>query len=440
MIRRLFLAFALVLAVIRPAAAIDVQRVVSPGGIEAWLVEDHTNPIIAARFTWLGGGALDPDGKEGLADMASALIDEGAGELTSQEFQTRLEDLAVTLRFDAGYDTFGGRLKTLSGNRDAAFDLARLAVTAPRFDAEPVERIRSQIISGLKRDSEDPDEVAQRTLTRLLFPDHPYGRQVDGTEDSIAAITIADMKGFAAGRLARNNLIVGVVGDITAADLAPLLDATFGGLPGEAAPWTVSEVEPAAKGETRVVSKPVPQSAIVFAHAGLKRDHPDYYAAVVMNYVLGGGSFASRLHSEVREKRGLAYSVYSGLYPYRHSALVWGAAGTANARVGETVEVVRKEWRRMAEHGLTGDELTDAKTYLTGSFPLRFSSSGRIASILVAMQVNDLGIDYLERRNGLIEAVTLEDANRVARQILDADKLTVVVVGQPEGLPGGVTN
>jgi zinc protease len=437
MIRMVLAALLLVFtAVLRPAAAIEVERVLSPGGIEAWLVRDHANPIIAVSIAWRGGGGLDPAGKEGLARMVSATLDEGAGDLDSQAFQRRLEDLAVSLRFDAGYDSFSGRLKTLTRNRDAAFELMRLAVTAPRFDAEPVERIRGQIVAGLRRDSEDPDTIARRTMSRTLFSGHPYGRPTRGTEQSVAAIGVDDLRKFTAQRLARDNMVIGVVGDIEPETLAGLLDGTFGGLPARALPWALPEVEPAATGKVIVVKKNVPQSVIVFAHGGLKRDHPDYYTAVVMNYILGGGTFASRLHHEVREKRGLAYSVYSALYPYDHAAMIWGGAGTANARVGETVGVVRDEWRRMAIEGVGETELADAKTYLSGSFPLRFSSSGRIASILVAMQLDDLGIDYLERRNGLIEAVTRDGVNGVARHLLDPEKLTMVVVGQPEGLPG----
>lgn len=417
-----------------PARAIEIQRVVSPGGVEAWLVEDHTNPIIAVRFAFDGGAALDPDGREGLAEMVSSLLDEGAGDLDSQAFQRRLEDLAVRLRFDAGRDTFGGHLKTLTKNRDAAFDLLRLALTAPRFDDEPVARIRNQILAGLRRELENPSTIASRTLLRALFPDHPYGRPVGGTPESIAAITTGGLKRFVEKRLARANVAIGVVGDITPKVLAGLLDSTFGGLPERAAPGRVAETKPALSNELIVVTKPVPQSAIVFGQEGIKRDDPDFYAAYVMNYVLGGGGFTSRLYGEVREKRGLAYSVYSSLYPLDHAALILGGAGTANARVAETLSVVREEWRRLAAGGLTEKELADAKTYLTGSFPLRFTSSGRIASMLVGMQRDNLGIDYLERRNSYIEAVSLDDVNRVARRILHADRLIVVVVGEPDGV------
>ena len=422
-------------AAVAPAAAeIRVERVVSPGGIEAWLVSDRANPVISMRLAFRGSASLDPQGKEGLANMVSALLDEGAGEYDSLAFQGRLDDLAITLGFDAGRDTFTGRLRTLTENRGEAFALLRLALTAPRFDDEPVDRIRGQILAGLRQDSEDPDYLASRALSRALFADHPYGRPVRGTERSVGAIGVEDLRRFAGRRLARDNLVIGVVGDIGAARLGPLLDATFAALPAAAAPWRVADVRPVARGRTIVINKPVPQSAILFAHEGLKRDDPDFYAAYVVNQVLGGGGFTSRLYDQVREKRGLAYSIGSRLHPFKHAALILGSAGTANEGVAETLELVRREWRAVAADGITADELADVKTYLTGSFPLRFTSTGRIARMLVGMQLEDLGIDYLERRNSLIEAVSLADARRVARRLLDADGLTVVVVGEPRGV------
>jgi zinc protease len=366
--------------------------------------------------------------------MAAALLDEGAGDLDSQAFQRKLEDLSIRLRFDAGLDTVGGGLRTLTENRDAAFDLLRLALTRPRFDAEPVARVRSQIEAGLRQSAEDPNSVANEKLFATLFPDHPYGRPVEGTLESIAAISADDLGGFVGRRVARDNLVVGVVGDITPEELAGLLQSTFGDLPATAAPVAVTDVAPAAAGETIVVDKPARQSAIVFAQRGLKRDDPDVYAATVLNHILGGGSFTSRLYDQVREKRGLAYSVHTSLAPLDHAAMIVGGAGTANERAAETLVVIRDQWRRVAEDGVTADELADTKTYLTGSFPLRFTSSGRIARILVAMQVHELGIDYLDRRNGLIEAVTLDDVNRLAATLLDPDALTFVVAGQPDGI------
>jgi len=414
--------------------AVEIERVKSSGEIEAWLVRDHTNPIISMRFAFRGGSALDPENLGGLANMAASLLDEGAGDIDSQAFQSTLEDLVISLRFDARRDALGGRLVSLTENRVTAFNLLKLALTRPRFDPEPVERIRSQILAGIRQDSENPGAIASKSLFKRLFPSHPYGRFRSGTAKSVAAITRDDLVAFASSRMAKNNLKIGVVGDITAQSLAAVLDDVFGGLPDTAAPWDIPEAEPQSDGRTQVVGKDIPQSSIVFADRGLKRKHLDFYAAYLMNYVLGGGGFTSRLYDTIRDKRGLAYSVYSGLHPLERAGLIFGGAGTTNAKVSETLSLLRQEWARMADNGVTEQELADAKTYQTGSYPLRFASSGSIAAMLVGIQMEDLGIDYMDRRNSLIEAVTLEDVNRVAKTLLRPDRLSIVVVGKPNGV------
>lgn len=433
-VRPLVLSLFFLVVTLLPARAVEVQRVVSPGGVEAWLVEDHTNPIISLELAFRGGGALDAAGKEGTAYLLSGLLDEGAGEFDSQAFQARLQNLSIRLSFDAGLDSFEGSLRTLTENRDTAFDLLRLALTEPRFDAEPVERIRGQILAQLKRESEDPNAIAGRTMRRLFFADHPYGRPVHGSPESLAAVTADDLRAFVADRFARDNLVIGVVGDITSEQLSGLLDSTFGGLPAEAAPIDLPEVAADGSGGVVVIDKNVPQSVVSLGQPGMKRDDPDFYTAFVVNYVLGGGGFSSRLYDEVREKRGLAYSVYSYLSPLDRSALVIAGVATANARVAESLAIIREEWARMAAEGPTAEELADAKTFLTGSYPLRQSSSGRIAGMLVGIQLDELGIDYINKRNSLIEAVTLEDARRVAAELYRPEALTVVVVGRPEGI------
>ena len=435
-VRSLALVFAALAFVLLPrgAVAIEVQQVVSPGGIEAWLIQDESNPIIAVQAVFAGGAAADPDGKAGLAGMAAATLDEGAGDLDSQAFQKELADLSIRLGFRAGRDSFAGSLTTLTRNRDRAFDLLRLALTEPRFDTEPVERIRQQLIIRAQRNAVDPDAVAWSTLMATLYPDHPYGRQRNGTAETLAAIETSDLTAFVTERLALDNLYIGVAGDITPEDLGLLLDSTFGALPAEAAPLDLPEVSPSTDGGTIVIDKEVPQSVVALGQSGLRRDDPDYYTAYAVNYILGGGGFASRLYEEVREKRGLAYGVYSYLQPLDHSALVVSGVATGNARVAESIEIIRAEWARMAAEGPTAEELENAQTFLTGSFPLRFDSTGALADILAGMQFEDLGIDYLERRNGYIEAITLEDARRVAGSLFKPEELTAVVVGQPENV------
>lgn len=416
-----------------PGAATEIQRVLSPGGIEAWLVHDDTVPVISLSFSFKGGAALDPAGKEGLAEMVSGLLDEGAGGLDSKSFQEALEDIAASIGFDARRERFDGRLKTLSEYRDRAFRLLGLALTRPRFDAGPVERIRSQLLASLESDRDNPRRIAGRTWYRLVFGDHPYAKPVDGTPESIRAIVRTDLVGFVGDRLVRDGLVIGVAGDITAAELAGRLDQVFGALPVEGAAADVPEATPAG-GKLAVIRKPIPQSVVVFGQTGLKRDHPDYYAAYVMNYVLGGGGFSSRLTEEIRAKRGLAYSVYTYLNPMPRAGLIMGGLGTANARVAGSLEILKSEWRRMAREGVSAAELAAAKTYLNGSFPLRLDSTQRIAAMLVAIQVHDLGIDYIDRRPRLIDAVTRDDVRRLASRLLDPQELTIVVVGNPEGI------
>lgn len=433
MLRVLALVAALLLPAL-PAWAVNVERVVSPKGIEAWLVQDHANPIIALSLAFRGGAAIEPADKPGVANMLSGLLDEGAGDLDSLAFQTRLEDQAINLGFDAGKDSFLGSLKTLTDHRDEAFRLLGLALTKARLDAEPVSRIRSQILSGLARELQDPNTVASREWYRLVFPNHPYGTPVDGTPDSVKAIKVEDLRAYAKRQFGRDKLIISVVGDITPDQLGPLLDSTFGGLPETTPPLAVPDAQPAAAGRVAVIERNNPQSVAIFGESGVKRDDPDYYAAYVMNYILGGGGFASRLTEQVREKRGLAYSVYTYLQPLKHAGLITGGVATANARVGESLEIIRAELKRMAEQGPTDEEIRNAKTYLTGSFPLNLDSTSAIAGILTSVQFDYLGIDYLDRRNGLIEAVTADDIKRVAQRMLDPSRLTVVVVGKPEGV------
>ena len=417
-----------------PVFAVEVVRVISPGGIEAWLVEEHSIPILSLKAVFRDGAVLDPPGREGRAYMASGLLDEGGGAYDSQAFQGRLEDLAIHLSFDAGFDSFSVSLKTLSEYRDEAFEMLRLGLIEPRFDTEPVERIRAQIRVQLVRGAENPDRIASRTWYENAFPGHPYGRPVMGTEETLAALTVDDLRRFVAEQLALDRLVIGVVGDITPARLSTLLDSTFGSLPATGIARDTPYTAPQAKGRTVIIELEIPQSIVLFGHAGLKRDDPDFYAASVMNYILGGSGFTARLTDEIRVKRGLAYGVYSYLSPMDYAALFMGRVATENGSVAESLDIIRTEFARMRDFGVSEQELTDAKTYLTGSYPLRLDSNAKIARLLVGIQLEDLGIDYIDRRNEYIEAVSLDDISRVARRLLAPEDLEVVVVGKPENL------
>ncbi len=412
------------------AEAIDIQKIVSPRGVTAWLVEDPSIPLVSMSFAFEGGAAQDPADKPGVANMLSGLLDEGAGDLDSQAFQARLDDLSIGMSFDAGRDDFDGTLRTLSANRDEAARLLKLALTEPRFDAEPVERVRAQIVTGIKRGQRNPDRLAGEALRQATFPDHAYGRPVTGTVDSVAAITVDDLKAFRQKTFARNNLKVAIVGAIDAKAAAAMLDQIFGDLPVKSNLVGVPNV--AAKSGGRIdVALPVPQTVIDISLPGLTRDDPDLIPAVIATYILGGGS-DSRLFKTVREERGLAYSVDLGLLALEHSGTVSGGTQTRSGQGEAVITLIEQEITRFAQDGPTADELANAKAYLTGSYALRFVTSGGIADQLLGIQLDGRGIDYVDRRNGLIEAVTIDDVRRVARRLFAVKDITVVRVGPPQ--------
>ncbi|PKP77297.1 MAG: peptidase M16 [Alphaproteobacteria bacterium HGW-Alphaproteobacteria-3] len=429
------------LVAVLPVRAMEIERVVSPGGIEAWLVQEDSVPVVVMEVAWKGGAAIDPEGKSGLASMVSGLLDEGAGELGSAAFQIRMQDIAARMSFSSDSDYFSGTLTTLANRKDEAFELFAMAISEPRFDEDAVARIRGQIATSIARNRQSPDWIASNGWYNAAFGDHPYARDGDGTPESIAAIERADLVAFTKNALAMSNLKIAVVGPVTPSELRSLLDRTFGGLPREAQIAEIPKVEVKKDGEVTVVVRDFPQSVVLFGLEGVSREDPDFIPAYVMNYILGGGSFSSRLTEEVREKRGLAYSIGTYLYPMDSAAMLLGQVGTKNERVGQTLSLIRQEMARMAQEGVTADQLDDAKTYLTGSYPLRFTSNRSIASQLLGIQIAGYGIDYVDGRNALIEAVTREDVARVARRLLKPDELLVTIVGkpnlspEPEGLP-----
>jgi zinc protease len=366
------------------------------------------------------------------------MLDEGAGDLDAAAFQARRDELAMRMSFDAGLDRFEGTVQMLSRNRDPSFALLKLAINQTRFDPEPLERVRGQFIVGAKQSLEDPEKIASRAWMRSAFPNHVYGRGSDGTPESIAAITADDLKTLTKRLFNRRTLKVAVVGDIDAETLKRLLDDTFGGLPDADPPATVSAPSLAGGPRITVIDRDIPQSIIMFGGDGPLRKDPDFIPAFVMSHILGGGGFGTRLTTEIREKRGLTYGVSAGFYPLERAGLFLGQVGTRNDKAAEVLDLVRSTIARFAAEGPTPEEVKDAKTYLMGSYALRFDSNRKIADQLLAMQVQGLGIDYIDKRNALIAAVTLDQVKAQAKRFLKADKLLVTIVGRPEGVASTV--
>ncbi|MGB3448128.1 MAG: pitrilysin family protein [Xanthobacteraceae bacterium] len=411
-------------------ATTKIEHLVTPGGISAWFVQDATVPVIAMQYAFGGGSSQDPAGKPGVATLVASLLDEGAGDLNSSAFHERLDRRAIELSFNATRDQLRGSLRMLKDDRNEAFGLLRLALTAPRFEAADIERMRAQIISGLRRQTTDPGSLAGLKFMAAEFGDHPYGRPSNGTLTSVPTITVNDLRDYTRRVVAKDTLKIAVVGDVDEATLAKLLDDTFGALPAKSDLTPVPDVAASAPPQRYFIPLDVPQTVVMFGGPGIKRDDPDFMAGYIVSHILGGGGLTSRLYREVREKRGLAYSVAQYMSWMQHSALFLGNTATRADRANASVDTIDKEVKRMADDGPTQAELDEAKSYLKGSQMLALDTSVKLASGLLQFQLDNLGIDYIEKRNAMIDAVTLDDARRIAKRLWGKGLVTVVV-GRP---------
>lgn len=437
------LAAALVVPLVAASAqAAEIQELVSPGGITFWYVQEPSLPIIAVRLAFENAGnSTLPAGKEGLGNMISVLLDEGAGDLPSLEFQRQLEKMAIRLRFNDNSDTFRVNMRTVTANREDAFQLMGLALSQPRFDPDPVDRMRQGLISDLNRRVNDPDYLLARAWMDAAYPDHPYGQPSRGTLETVESFTVADLRDFVATRFTLDRLVVGAVGDIDPGEMGRLLDGALGGLPATGPLFDVADVDPTPGEILNILREDIPQSSVLFGTKGIAREDPDYYAAALMNTVLGGAAFISRLWTAVREERGLAYSVGTSLSPLEHTAFFSGSVATRNDQVEEALGLIVDEFQRMATEGISEQELADAKTYTIGNFALSLDTNSSLAQVLVGLQISGLGATYIDDRAGFMNAVTTDDILRVARRVFWGDgdategeiKLITSIVGNPAG-------
>ena len=436
MIRFVLAAVLSAVAILPAHAAVEIQEVITPGGFTARLVEEDSIPFAAIEIRFRGGTSLDPEGKRGAVNLMTGLLEEGSGDMNAQEFAEAREALATTIRFDSSHDDVSVSFRFLTENRDPSVDLLTQALTQPSFDQDAIDRVREQVLSGIRSDQTDPNAIARESFYGLAWGDHPYGSSSSGTTESVLSLTRDDMLEAHARAIAKDRVFVGAVGNITAEELAAVLDRILGDLPETGAPQTPDATYQAPVGITTVPFE-TPQSVALFGHEGIARDDPDFFAAFVVNEIFGGSGFKSRLMQEIRVARGLTYGIGAYLAPRDHGALILGQVATAGERMQETLDVLRAEWTRIAEEGVTAEELEAAKTYLTGAYPLRFDGNATIARIMVGMQMDGLPIDYIATRNDKVNAVTLEEARRVAARIYRPEDLHIVVVGTPDGLEAG---
>ena len=413
----------------------DFPKITEVKGVPAsqvWLLEDHTLPIVAMRIAFRhAGSAYDGADKQGLAYVVSNLLGKGAGDLDNLAFKTWLEELAISIEYSVDKDYFYIALQTLSEHKEKALQLLALTLTQPRFDTQEVERVREQLLVSLAQRREQPRYIASLHWNKHVFGKHPYSYAVHGTEDTLQHITKEDIQAFKNQHLVRDAMLVSVVGDITEAETTYLIGKYFDTIPAKSSrPITFLPVFNQFPESKYVhIKKSIPQSLAVFGHKGIDYHDPDFYPAYIVDYVLGGGGFESRLMKEVREKRGLAYSIYTYINPLQYTTLYKGSVGTRNQAINASLDIIKAEMDDIRTHGITAEELSMAKSYLLGSFALKMDSNAKLASYLTFMQTEELGIDFLQRRNAMVAKVTLEDTKRVAKNLLDPEHLTIVVVG-----------
>jgi zinc protease len=415
-----------------PVSALGVEEITSAKGIKAWLVEEHSVPLIAIKFAFAGGASQDPAGKEGLATMVADLLTEGAGQLTEEAFKAQVSALGLRLSLSAGRDAIYGGLETLTKRFAPSAALLRLALTAPRFDEDAIERVRSQRLTDLAIAANEPNRVAVDRWYQEAFPGNAYGRPADGTQQSVARMMRDDLTSQHAKLLARGVLKVVIVGDINKAAAAAALDDIFGDLPDQAQVALLAKAEPRPGAAPVVVEKDLPSATAAFGLASLASDHPDFPALEVLNHVIGSGDFDAVLTEEIRVKRGLAYSVQTGLIHDSITSLLLGAFTTKNDTMGSALGVLQEVLVRTAREGPNASQFENAKRYLTGSFLLDFDTNAKVASSLLSIWVDGERPDYLQRRNQKINAVTLADVKRVAREVLNTQALIVTIVGKPQ--------
>jgi zinc protease len=409
-----------------------VQQLVINPHVTAWAIEDHYLPIVSVKLAFkYSGTAYDPADKAGIALMTASLLDEGAGDMDSLRFKERLEELAITLDLKVDRDYFTISIKTLSSNLEEALKLLQLALQQPRFDSESMVRVRSQLISMIKRQEKEPEYIATRKLMEAIFGTHPYGRPSYGNIPSLSSLTEEDLRNFIKTHLTLDRLVIGVAGDISPDTFPHLLDKYISFLPeaGESNTNLPGVIYP-NKSQLITVDYPVPQNTIMFGLKGVLRDDPLFYPAYVTNYIIGGGGFESRLMQTIREEKGLAYSVSSSMDLADRAGLIVGTAATRAQKSHDTMMLIHDVLSHCKDKGITEQELQNAKQYLTGSFALKLITNNNLADFLIAMQIDHLGIDFLNKRNDYINGVTLEQVNHMVNLLVTPDRMTTVVVGK----------
>jgi len=412
------------------SAATKVNEVTSRG-VKAWVITDNSLPIVAVKLSFKNAGfAYDPAAKQGLAYFVASTLNEGAGEWDSQAFQKALDENAIQMQFAADADNFYITLKTISSNLDLALKMLSAALTNPHFNGDDVQRVRAQIATMISKSDEEAGFLAGKKFNEIMFKNHPYSNLEMGSLTSVAAITPDDLINYIATKFARQNLVVGIVGDVDANLAETIVREIAGNLPLKPSFAAIKAVESFPSNIVQNVHINNPQTTIIFGSKGIKRSDPNFFAAYMLDHILGGDGFESRLVNIVREKNGMAYYIGTSLHNADYADLWLGSVGTKANQTAQVIDLIKKEYKKMADKGVTQKELDAAKSYITGSFALNVDKIEKLASYLVMMQLEDLWLEYLEKRNSYVDAVTLEQVNTLAKALISAESLVFVTAGK----------
>lgn len=411
-----------------------VEEITSPKkNIKAYLFQDDTNPIISMSFIFKNAGqASDDVDKKGIANLAAELLGYGAGNLDAHSYREELENNAISLDFNVNADDFTGNLLTTKSKQDKAYELLKLVLTEPRFAKEGINQVKAQFVMALKQQQESPESVLSQAFNEVLYKDHPYARNPLGDKNNIEKIQKEQLQEFMRNHLTLSNLIVGVAGDITPEEVGVMLDEVFGGLPEAGSINFVREAEVDFKARQKNINFDSAQNIASFAALGVERSHPDFYPLYVANYILGGSGLNSRLSILAREKEGLTYGIYTYLGLADKSSTIQGGFSSTPENFSKVMNIVKSEWKNLGDNGVSAKELEDAKNYLISSYNLRFAAIGDIADILAYMQKDNLGLDFLQKRNDYVRSVTLDEVNQAAKKYFDVNKLVFVNIGNFE--------
>jgi zinc protease len=409
--------------------ALHTHREVLPNGIVLIVAERPAVPIVVVRLYMRAGAVFDPPDRGGLASLTGSVLTRGTAKRTGPELDKQIEFVGGALEAGAGQDGLRVALTVLRKDLTLGLDLLQEVVLTPAFPEAEVKRKVAEIQAAIKRSEENPETVAYRALSPLVFPSHPYGKPAEGTQESVGRLTRDDVVRFYQERARPDTATIVVVGAISADEARREIVARFGGWrKPAAAPTTVPQVSGGAPSRAEEIRRDLTQVTIVMGRQAVRQTDPDYFPLAVASYIAGGGS-ASRLYSRVREEGGLAYSVYSYLAPGKYGASLTVGAQTRSAEAKRVIDLIREELARMGREPVSERELELAKSYLIGSFPLRLDTSRKVADFLLAVEENGLGLDYDERYRREIARVTAADIERVAAKFFAPDSFSRVVVG-----------